>query len=317
MSPATILLTGGTGQVGGELLPLLRSLGRVSAPVRAELNLTDPVALRKLVRDLKPTWIVNAAAYTAVDKAESETEEAYTLNRDVPGLLGEEAAKLGAAVLHFSTDYVFSGTGTIPWREEDPTGPLSVYGASKLAGEQALQATGAAHLIFRTSWVYGTQGSNFLRTILRLASEREELSVVSDQYGAPTWSRNLAHLAAHTMTLAGKRQAAVDLSLAETLSPLSGVYHACDAGVTTWYGFAQEILWLAGVARPAQRFAKLTAVTAARYPTAARRPANSRMDCDKLRQTFTYSMPSWQQSLALAVPEFLAPSPDGTCLSSK
>ena len=216
-----ILLTGASGQVGGAALPLLQRLGEVAAPTRAELDLSDAAEVRRWVREVAPRWIVNCAAYTAVDKAESEPQAAFAINAEAPGVLGEAASAIGAAVISFSTDYVFPGSGERPWTESDATGPLSVYGASKLAGERALAASGAAHLVFRTSWVYGATGNNFLKTILRLAGEREELNVVADQHGAPTWSEDLARLVAHTI---------VRLPAVEAVRAVGGVYHACAAG---------------------------------------------------------------------------------------
>ncbi len=194
-----ILVTGGSGQVGGELVKTLEPLGTVLAPSRYGFNLSDSISIRLYVEAAQPHWIINAGAYTAVDKAESEPDLAYAINAEAPRVIGEEARKLGAKVLHYSTDYVFSGKGTTPYVETDATGPLGVYGASKLAGEQALLASGAEAMIFRTSWVYGATGKNFLRTILKAAREREELRVVADQYGAPTWSRDLAKMAAHVV----------------------------------------------------------------------------------------------------------------------
>ena len=302
-----ILLTGVNGQVGGELLPLLRQIGQVVAPTRAELDLANHAALRDFVRRLAPRWIVNPAAYTAVDKAEGDEEAAFALNRDVPAVLGEEAGRCGAGVLHFSTDYVFSGEGTKPWREDDPTGPLGVYGASKLAGERALAASGAAHMIFRTSWVYGARGKNFLLTILRFAREREEMKIVADQHGAPTAARDLAELATHALLRCEAQAAENRSSLAEAMAPLAGVYHACDAGSTTWFGFATEFLRLARLAEPAQHFAKLLPIATADYPTPARRPTNSRMNCAKLQERLGFAMPAWESSVARVMKEVLAP----------
>jgi dTDP-4-dehydrorhamnose reductase len=289
--------------VGGELFPLLQKMARVVAPTRAELDLADAEAIRSYVRTLKPRWIVNPAAYTAVDKAETEAAAAFAINAEAPRVLGEEAAKTGAAVLHFSTDYVFSGGGSTPWAETDATGPLGVYGASKLAGEQGLAVSGAAYLIFRTSWVYGATGNNFLRTILRLAREREELKVVADQHGAPTWSRDLARMIAHTMERMETAAQQAGASLAEAMKPFSGIYHACNGGATTWFGFAEEFLRLARAAEPEQRFARLVPIATAEYPTPAARPQNSRMNCEKLARELGFAMPTWQESVARVMAE--------------
>jgi dTDP-4-dehydrorhamnose reductase len=291
-----ILLTGASGQVGGALLPKLRELGEVIAPSRTELNMSDPDAVRSYVRAVAPRWIVNPAAYTAVDNAETHRDLAYAVNRDAVKAIGEEAAALGAVVISFSTDYVFPGNGERPWVETDATEPLGVYGASKLAGEKALAESGAAHIIFRTSWVYNATGHNFLRSILRLAREREVMKIVADQYGAPTWSEDLARLTVHAI-----RKLEVDsngLSLAETARGVGGVYHACDAGETTWFGFASEFLRLAREAEPQQRFAELAPIPSSEYPTPARRPLNSRMNCDRLRRVLGFEMPQWEASLA-------------------
>ena len=300
-----ILLTGGTGQVGGALVPLLRNFGAVVAPGRAELDLGDAKAVRAFVREVRPRWIVNPAAYTAVDKAEEEPAAAYALNCDTVEVLGQEAARIGAPVLHFSTDYVFSGEGTEPWREDDSTGPLGVYGASKLAGERALAATGAPYLIFRTSWVYGAQGRNFLLTMLRLGREREELRIVDDQHGAPTWAHDLALLAAHTMKRCEELAVAGATELQAVVSEISGVMHACAAGETTWFGFASEFLRRAQLADPGQPYAKLVPITTAEYPTLARRPRNSRLDCTRLQEVLHYSMPHWRTSVDAVMHEVL------------
>ncbi len=306
MDDGPILLIGANGQVGGEALPLLRTLGNVVSLTRAALDLTDPTAIRAAVRELKPRWIVNAAAYTAVDKAESDSRTAFAINRDAPAVLGEEALRIGAPVIHFSTDYVFSGDGNRPWREEDPTGPLGVYGASKLAGEQALAGSGAAHFIFRTSWVYGPHGENFLLRILKLALEREELKIVDDQYGAPTWSRTLARLAVDSIRR-GEQDALMHRSSpAEAVQSISGIYHACSAGFTTWFGFASEFVRMAQTARPGRVFARLTPIPSSAFPTAAKRPMNSRMNCEKLAHTFGFDMPAWQDSLSQVMDEVLA-----------
>ena len=273
-SAPPILITGSTGQIGGELLRLFPD---ALAPSRAHLDLADESSIRAYLRHHKPRWIINPAAYTAVDKAESEPKLAAAINTHAPHILGEEARNIGATVLHFSTDYVFDGTKSSPYLETDPTHPLSVYGATKLAGEQALAASGAAHIILRTSWVYGATGKNFLLTILKLAAQRPELSIVADQTGAPTWSCDLANLTA---------------AIVASNSNQSGTYHATAQGATTWLGFATEFLRLAQIPTT------LLPIPTSAYPTPAHRPANSRLNCDKLHQTFNLQLPRWETSLA-------------------
>lgn len=270
----TILITGTTGQIGGELLRLFP--GAV-APTRADLDLSHESSIRACIRRHRPRWIINPAAYTAVDKAESEPALARAINADAPGILGDEARQIGATVIHFSTDYVFDGCQPTPYLESDPTRPLGVYGASKLAGEQALAATGSHHIILRTSWVYGATGKNFLLTILKLAAERPELKIVADQTGAPTWSHDLATLTAQLIALKPTE---------------SGIYHATSSGETTWHGFASEFLRIANLPT------SLIPIPTSAYPTPARRPANSRLNCDKLNRTFNLQLPPWQTSLA-------------------
>ena len=308
-----ILVTGASGQVGGELVALLKTMdwaGEVHAPSRSDLDLADAASVRAAVRRLQPRWIVSPGAYTAVDKAESERDLAYAVNAVAPGVLGEEAKALGAAMIHFSTDYVFSGEGSAPWVEDAPTGPLGVYGASKLAGEQALQDSGAAHLIFRAGWVYGATGKNFLRTVLRVARERDEMRIVDDQHGAPTWSRDLARMTVEVMRqftrTAGPENAPPELAgpaLAEVVAPLGGIYHAVNAGETTWFGFAEEALRLARLAEPEATFAELVPIATAEYPTPAKRPGNSRLACGKLLRTFGIRMQPWQEALAQVADE--------------
>jgi dTDP-4-dehydrorhamnose reductase len=290
-----ILLTGATGQVGGELLNTLSPLGEVIAPLRSTLDLADIQSIRDTIRTLRPRWIVNPAAYTAVDKAESEPEQAYAINRDAVRAIGEEAHTIGAGVIHFSTDYVFDGTGTTPYVETDATNPVSVYGASKLAGEQALTHTGAAHLIFRTSWVYASRGKNFLLTILKLASERDRLRIVADQHGAPTWSHDLARMTAHVISQMEAAAAGQDLNT--TLTQYTGTYHAAAFGETTWHGFASEAVRQQRERHPDTRLAEIDPILSAEYPTPAKRPANSRLNCAKLEQHFGWRMPDWHQSL--------------------
>lgn len=301
-----ILLLGAHGQVGGETLPLLQKLGDVVSPGRAELDLTDASAVRAAVRELKPRWIVNAAAYTAVDKAESESRTAYALNGDAPRILGEEAARNGSAVIHFSTDYVFSGEGSRPWQEDDAPGPLSVYGASKLAGERALAESGAAHFIFRTSWVFGARGENFLRRILQLAQEREELRIVDDQVGSPTWSRTLACLVDHTIRRAEEKTKLEGRGLDEAVRPIGGLYHASSIGETTWFGFATEFVHIARQATPDKTLARLVAIPSSAYPTAAVRPRNSRLNCERLERGLGFKTPDWQFATREVMKEVLA-----------
>jgi dTDP-4-dehydrorhamnose reductase len=291
-----ILLTGVTGQVGGELIAALAPLGELVAPDRSKLDLSDVEAVRRTIRQLAPRWIVNPGAYTAVDKAESEPALAHAINEHAVRAIGEEAKKLGAGVIHFSTDYVFDGTGTTPYKEDAPTGPVSVYGASKLAGEKALAATGAAHMIFRTSWVYGATGKNFIRTILKLAREKDKLRIVDDQYGAPTWSRDLAQMTQRVIDWT--EAAARGRNLDETLASYSGVYHAPGAGETTWYGFAAEAVRLTKEREPEAKFAALEPIPTTEFPTPAKRPANSRMSAAKLTDRFDWRMMDWKDSLA-------------------
>jgi dTDP-4-dehydrorhamnose reductase len=298
---ARIFLTGATGQVGGELLKLLAQLGEVVAPVREEMDLADVNSVREAIRRVRPRWIVNPGAYTAVDKAESEPELAYAVNAEAVKVMGEEARAIGAGVIHFSTDYVFDGSGDAPYRETDATGPVSVYGVSKLAGEKALAESGAGHLIFRTSWVYGGVGKNFLLTILKLAREREVLRVVGDQHGAPTWSRDLAHMTVQVIKQCEALSEGHDL--AEVLADVGGVYHATGGGETTWYGFAAEAVRLQREAEPKVRFAEIEAITTAEYPTPAKRPHNSRMNCGKLADGFGWTMMDWHDSLRKVLSE--------------
>jgi dTDP-4-dehydrorhamnose reductase len=290
-----ILLTGASGQVGGELLHTLAPLGEVIAPRREDMDLANAASVREMIRAVKPRWIVNPGAYTAVDKAESDRAAAYAINADAVKAIGEVAKVLGAGVLHFSTDYVFDGTGDRPYLETDPPEPVGVYGASKLAGERALAETGAGHAIFRTSWVYGAKGKNFLLTILKLARERPTLRVVADQHGAPTWSRDLARMTAQV--IAQCEAAAATRPLEAVLSEWGGVYHASGAGETTWCGFAAEAIRLQALREPNVRFANVEDISTAEYPTPAKRPANSQLACGKLSERFGWRMMDWKDSL--------------------
>lgn len=296
-----ILLTGASGQVGGELLKTLKPFGEIVAPPRSEMDLANAASIRETVRAVRPRWIVNPGAYTAVDKAESEPELAYAINAEAVRVIGQEARAIGAGVIHFSTDYVFDGSGSAPYRETDATKPVSVYGASKLAGETALADSGAGSLIFRTSWIYGARGKNFLLTILKLARERQTVRVVADQYGAPTWSRDLARMTADVITQCERK--ARGRELAEVLADVGGVYHAAGAGETTWHGFAAEAVDTRRKVETGVPFAKIEAITTAEYPTPAKRPANSRMDCSRLMERFGWKMMGWQDSLQKVLAE--------------
>ena len=283
-----MVITGASGQVGGELVKLFPEAW---APGRAEMDLADAGSIRRYLRERKPRWILNPAAYTAVDKAETEPELARAINTDAVAVIGEEARRLGAVVVHFSTDYVFPGDGDKPYTEDDATGPLGVYGATKLAGEQALAASGAAHVTLRTSWVYGATGKNFLLTVLRVARERAEMRIVDDQHGAPTAARELARVTAGLVGWAGP-------NASEAVGAVSGVYHAAAQEQTSWYGFAEEALRLRRLAEPDTKFAALVPIRTSEYPTPARRPANSRLDGGKLERVFGLGLDAWQDGLA-------------------
>ena len=289
----TILVTGVNGQVGFELLRSLQGLGRVVACDRSMLDLSDLDRVRSVVRELKPSIIVNPAAYTAVDKAEADVDAARRLNVEVPRAFAEEAARLGAALVHYSTDYVFDGTKEGAYVETDATNPQNVYGLTKLEGEQAIAATGCAHLILRTSWVYGRRGKNFLLTMLKLGSERPELRVVADQVGAPTWSKTIATATAHIVAQA---LAADD---ADWWAQRSGVYHFTSAGATSWHGFAEAIFAQA----MGERAPRVLPIPASDYPVPAKRPSNSRLSHDKLTEAFGLRLPDWADALKLCLSE--------------
>lgn len=290
-----ILLLGKNGQVGWELQRSLSVLGPVTALGHDEADFTQPQAVAQAVRALRPQVIVNAAAHTAVDKAESEPEIARLLNATTPGVLAEEAARLGAWLVHYSTDYVFDGSGTRPWVETDAPAPLSVYGATKLEGEQHIQQTGCRHLILRTSWVYAARGGNFAKTMLRLAAERDELKVINDQTGSPTGADLLADVTAHAV-----RAAQANPSLA-------GLYHLVADGETSWYDYARYVIEWARKQGHTVRVQpeNILAVPTTEYPTPARRPLNSRLATDKLKQAFGLTLPHWQQGVERMLTEHL------------
>ncbi len=284
-----ILITGGNGQVGWELQRALACLGEVVAPGREVLDLSRPETLRAAVLALRPRWIVNAAAYTAVDKAESERDLAYAVNAEAPRALAEVAAEMGASLVHYSTDYVFDGSGTAPWVEDAPINPLNAYGASKAAGEAAIRAAHERHLILRTSWVYGARGANFLLTMQRLMRERPELKIVDDQIGAPTWARHIAEATALIL-------AQVDSPARGADRPMPwGTYHLTNAGETSWFGFAEAIRAVLGADM------KLHPIPSSAYPTPAARPLNSRLSNDALARVFGVCLPDWRVGLNQAL----------------
>jgi len=291
-----ILLTGAHGQLGSELLPLLQPLGEVVAAGRAECDFSAPDSIRGLVEDARPQLIINTAAYTAVNDAESQRELAFAINATAPGVLAEEARRHSAMLIHYSTDYVFDGGKAGPYTESDEPSPLNVYGASKLAGERSVAAVGGRWIILRTSWVYGPGGNNFLRTIRRLAREREELRIVDDQVGAPTSSLQLAR---------------ATLRLAEQCAPLDqpqfprGLYHCTASGSVSWCGFARAIVegMQAGAPESRRVLSQITSVSSSEYPTAARRPLNSVLSNEKFRRTFGFRLESWKEGLTEAMGE--------------
>ena len=297
-----ILLFGKNGQVGWELQRSLAPLGELVAldSHSQELcgDLTDLEGIARTVRSVAPDVIVNAAAHTAGDKAESEADLARTLNALAPGVLAQQAKQLGAWLIHYSTDYVFDGSGEQPWLETDATGPLSVYGSTKLEGEQLIERSGCRHLIFRTSWVYGARGGNFAKTMLRLARERDSLSVINDQFGAPTGAELLADVTAHAIRTARQR------------TDLSGLYHLSAGGVTSWHGYASFVLDFARQAGVPLKVAAdaIKPVPTTAYPTPAKRPHNSRMDTAKLQHSFELNLPDWRTGVARMLSEVLEKS---------
>lgn len=294
-----ILLFGKNGQLGWELQRSLAPLGEVIALGRGDRPCADfsqPSDVAATVRALAPDVIVNAAAYTAVDKAESDSQTAMTVNAVTPGLLAKVATGLGSWLVHYSTDYVFDGEGVTPWREDDAVAPLNEYGRGKLAGEENIRASGCKHLIFRTSWVYAARGGNFAKTMLKLAQERDALQVINDQYGAPTGAELLADVTALAL-----RAAMHDPQLA-------GTYHVAPKGETTWHGYAQHVIAQARAAGQPIKVAQeaIAAVPTSAFPTPARRPANSRLDTRKLRRAFGLHLPEWQAGVDRMLAEILS-----------
>ena len=295
-----ILLLGKSGQLGWELQRSLAPLGELIALDRHGANglygdLAELDGLAATVRAVQPQVIVNAAAYTAVDQAESEPALAQRINAEAPAALAREAEACGALLLHYSTDYVFDGSGQRPWREDAATGPLSVYGQTKLAGEQAIVDAGCPHLILRTSWVYAARGGNFARTMLRLAGECERLTVIDDQWGAPTGAELIADVSAHAIAQTRRQPAK------------SGIYHLAAAGETSWHGYAQYVIDQTRQLRPevALKVQEIAPIPTSQYPTPARRPHNSRLDCSKLQAAFELRLPPWQDGVRRLLTEIL------------
>jgi dTDP-4-dehydrorhamnose reductase len=287
------MLTGKNGQVGWELNRTLLPLGEIVALDRSEADLSKPERLRSLVQEIKPNVIVNTAAYTDVDKAESEEELATVINSESPGVLAEEASAIGALLVHYSTDYIFDGTKETPYIEEDKPNPINAYGRSKLKGEEAIQQISPDFLIFRTSWVYSSRGNNFLRTILRLALEKDELAIVADQIGAPTWARLIAETTA----------CCIHQSISDRNKQLfnSGIYHLTSRGESSWHEFAKYI-----IANSQQQFSNfrvknIKPISTEEFPTPAKRPKNSRLVTEKIANAYNVVMPSWQKLLALCM----------------
>jgi dTDP-4-dehydrorhamnose reductase len=285
-----ILLTGTSGQVGGALQAALPGSYEVRAPQRSEFDLARPESLGEALDALKPDLILNPAAYTAVDRAEDERELAFRINAEAPSIIARWAARHGVPLLHFSTDYVFDGTGERPWREEDPCQPLSAYGQSKLAGEIGIREAAGSHLIVRTSWVFAAKGANFLRTIIRLARERTELRIVSDQIGAPTSARSIADAVAKLVNgNAG--------DIRERFASAHGVVHLTNSGSTSWHGFASAIVEGLRARDVALKVGEVLPIATRDFPTKAARPANSRLDLARLNGLFGVTTPSWQAAV--------------------
>jgi dTDP-4-dehydrorhamnose reductase len=299
-----ILLTGKNGQLGNDLRQILPRLGELIATDREQCDLSRPAEIRNLIRELRPTLIVNAAAYTAVDQAEKDEALACAINSEAPAVMAEAAKKIGAALVHYSTDYVFDGAKNSPYAENDLPNPISAYGRTKLAGEQAVRDSGADHLIFRTEWVYSTRGKNFLLTILRLATQREELRIVRDQVGAPTWSREIAGA-----TVKALQQICNRTDETAAWSERSGTYHMTAAGETTWYEFTQAILqeaaqlsnlaaWFQAATNGKELLTRrVVPISTAEYPTPARRPAYSLLSNSKLNRVFGIQLSDWREQL--------------------
>ena len=299
-----ILLIGRNGQVGTDLASLLPRLGQLASLNRHELDLMKPDDIRRSIREVRPQWIINAAAYTAVDQAERDEATARAVNEEAPAVIAEEAKKIGAAMVHYSTDYVFDGWKKSPYEETDTPNPINVYGKTKLGGERAIQASGAHHLIFRTEWVYATQGRNFLLTVLRLATQKQELRIVADQIGSPTTSREIAAATAKVISQLMDKEEGV-----RSLATIGGIYNMTAEGETSWYEFAKAILEEASATAQSIPWVKAATkgmpflservlpITTAEYPTTARRPAYSVLSMARLHHRFGVRLPPWREQL--------------------
>ncbi len=283
LNSADFLIIGKAGQVGSAFTELLPGATFIDYP---EIDLTKPKEAESIISKHNPKVIINAAAYTAVDKAEEEKDFAFKINGESPGLIARYCAQKGIIFIHYSTDYVFPGSGEKPWKEDDKTGPLNIYGESKLAGDEAVVKAGGKYLIFRTSWVYDHQGKNFLKTMLRVGKEREQLKIVNDQTGAPTYA---LHIAKYTLEALNKATSSGKFP--------NGIYNLCNSQFTTWYGFATKIFELAGKKGMKLKVKEVLPINSSEYPTPAKRPHNSRLDLTKLRNTFGIDMPSWDTAL--------------------
>lgn len=288
-----ILIIGSTGQLGRELQQIILPQGNAIALGRSQIDLTQPDNLRNTIAEIQPSLIINAAAYTAVDKAESEIEEAIAINATAPGIIAETAQKLETYLIHISTDYVFDGKQSHPYQETDKTNPLGVYGQTKLAGEQAIRQNCENHLIIRTAWVYGSYGkSNFVKTMLKLGTQREEIRVVADQIGSPTWARDLAE--------------AIATIIPQLTPQIAGTYHYTNSGVASWYDFAQAIFEEASTMEYSLKIRQVIPITTADYPTPAQRPAYSVLACEKISQLLATPPPHWRQALRNMLKGFAA-----------
>jgi dTDP-4-dehydrorhamnose reductase len=309
------LLFGSSGQLGGELSRAFGATMEIEAPDLAQVDMSREDTVRQAINAFQPHWIINAAAFTAVDRAEAEPADATAINADAVRAIGEEAMEAGAAVIHYSTDYVFDGSLNRPYLETDPVHPLNAYGRSKLGGEIALEQSGAAYVLFRISWLYGATGANFLRTILRLARQNADgqtpVRIVNDQHGIPTWTRDVAESTRKVVERISAEAESKGCPLVEAAQAYKGIYHLSGYGETTWFGFAAEALMQLQVIMPDVRFARLQPVSTSEYSTPARRPRNSRLNSSKIAEVFDIRLPDWQESLTQVLEEMAAQGEQG------